>query len=132
MSISLSIPSRPRPLPLVALLLLALLSVGACGSGHSGSDATTSSSAATKVIRVSLKDGKVTPAADRVDVDLGSHVKIVVTSDSDDEVHLHGYDIEREVAPGSPARLSFLADQPGLFEFESHKSGKLLFQLQVK
>jgi cupredoxin-like protein len=125
-----------RPMLLAALLVAALLSVGACGSDDSDSGTNTTSSspstASTKVIKVSIKGDTITPAPDRVDVDLGSRVKIVVTSDGDDEVHLHGYDIEREVAPGSPARLSFTADQPGLFECESHKSGKLLFQLQVK
>ena len=37
-----------------------------------------------------------------------------------DEIHLHGYDIEREAAPGKPARFRFKADAEGAFELESH------------
>jgi hypothetical protein len=36
-------------------------------------------------------------------------------------VHLHGYDIEKEVAPGKPARFDFKATNEGAFEIETHK-----------
>jgi hypothetical protein len=44
----------------------------------------------------------------------------VVSSDAPDEIHLHGYDIELEAAPGAPARFSFKANLEGVFEMESH------------
>ena len=47
-------------------------------------------------------------------------VRIVVSSDVPDEIHLHGYDIEKEAAPGKPARFQFKADVEGAFELESH------------
>ena len=50
----------------------------------------------------------------------GETVRIVVTSDADDEIHLHGYDITRTPAPGKPGRFSFKADIEGVFEIESH------------
>jgi FtsP/CotA-like multicopper oxidase with cupredoxin domain len=52
----------------------------------------------------------------------GQTVRFVVTSDAPDEIHVHGYDIEREVAPGEPARFSFKADIEGIFEIESHEA----------
>ena len=47
-------------------------------------------------------------------------MRIVVSSDVPDEIHLHGYDIEKEAAPGKPARFRFKADAEGAFELESH------------
>ncbi|HUG66080.1 MAG TPA: hypothetical protein VMK83_12760 [Gaiellaceae bacterium] len=48
----------------------------------------------------------------------GDRVVLVVTSDVTDHIHLHGYDIMRDVVPGKPARLQFRATIPGRFEVE--------------
>jgi hypothetical protein len=64
-------------------------------------------------------------AADEVSditVKKGEQVRFVVRSDEPDEIHVHGYDIEKEVAPGAPARFSFAADIEGVFEIESHEA----------
>jgi heme/copper-type cytochrome/quinol oxidase subunit 2 len=99
-------------------------------SGSPSSSATTDAKAT--VINVSVKDGKVIPKAHRVKVKAGSSVRIMVTSDVDDEVHVHGYDIEREASAGQPVSIEFTADQTGVFEVETHESGLLLLQLQVQ
>ena len=39
-----------------------------------------------------------------------------------DDIHVHGYDLERSVAPGAPARFVFPADIEGVFEIESHEA----------
>lgn len=83
-------------------------------------------------IVVAVKDGKVSPKTHRVKVALGSAVRILVSSDVDDEVHVHGYEIEREVAAGRSATIEFTADQSGVFEVETHESALLLLQLQVQ
>ena len=44
----------------------------------------------------------------------------MVSADAPDDIHLHGYDIEKQVAPGQPARFRFRADVEGIFEIESH------------
>ena len=43
-----------------------------------------------------------------------------IARDAPDELHLHGYDITREAAPGQPARFQFKAEPEGVFEIESH------------
>jgi Cupredoxin-like domain len=59
-------------------------------------------------------------------------VVLRITSDSPHEVHLHGYDIEREVAPDEPAELSFEADLTGRFEIEDHETEEELGTLVVE
>jgi heme/copper-type cytochrome/quinol oxidase subunit 2 len=61
----------------------------------------------------------------------GAHVTLAVTSDVADEVHVHGYDVETELEPGTPAELTFDATIPGVFEVELHESGTVLLTLQV-
>ena len=67
-----------------------------------------------------------------VTVTEGDRVVLQITSDSPLEVHLHGYDLEREVEPGEPARLSFEADLTGRFEIENHETEKELGTLVVE
>ncbi len=63
-------------------------------------------------------------------VPLGATVDLVVTGDTADQVHLHGYDYYLDVPAGGTATLRFPADIPGVFEVELH-DGLLLTQLEV-
>jgi hypothetical protein len=111
----------------------------AATGGASGGPATLSPSqsppataANVKVIAVAVAGGKVTPALGRVTVSKGQTVKIVVTTDKADEVHVHGYEKEAATEPGSPTVIELVADQTGTFEVETHESNKVLFLLQVQ
>jgi FtsP/CotA-like multicopper oxidase with cupredoxin domain len=72
------------------------------------------------IARIAIRGGTVAGGAKTIDVVKGDIVRIVVTADAPDDIHLHGYDIEREVAPGQPARFRFKANAEGQFEIESH------------
>jgi hypothetical protein len=73
-----------------------------------------------EVARIRIEDGAVVGGAKTIDVVKGDTVRIVVSANAPDDIHLHGYDIERSVEPGQPARFRFKADAEGAFEIESH------------
>jgi FtsP/CotA-like multicopper oxidase with cupredoxin domain len=73
-----------------------------------------------EVSRIRVRDGAVVGGVQRVQANKGDTVRIVVTSNAPDEIHLHGYDIYEDAAPGKPARFVFRADIEGIFEIESH------------
>jgi FtsP/CotA-like multicopper oxidase with cupredoxin domain len=73
-----------------------------------------------EVTRLQMRGGSVVGGAQDIEVARGDTVRIVVASDAADEIHLHGYDITRNAAPGQPARFRFRADAEGAFEIESH------------
>jgi FtsP/CotA-like multicopper oxidase with cupredoxin domain len=73
-----------------------------------------------EVTRLRLREGAVVGGAQDIEVESGDTVRIVVTSDAPDEIHLHGYDITGNPAPGRPAQFRFKADAEGSFEIESH------------
>ncbi|MEW9533917.1 hypothetical protein [Microbispora sp. NPDC049125] len=98
----------------------------------SPSEAPASTGPAVKEITVTIAGRKVTPPPGRIEVTKGQTVRITVTGDAADEAHLHGYDKEAELKPGSPASIEFVADETGLFEMETHESGLQLFQLLVR
>jgi len=95
----------------------------------SGGAAGATATAATRTINVRVRGGKVTPAPGQVSVASGTRVLLTVVSDRPDEVHVHGYNVEMEIKAGVPGTLSFVADQPGRVEVETHKSGLTLFEL---
>ena len=72
------------------------------------------------VTRIRVQGGEVVGGPQSIEVEQGEPVRIIVTSDAPDEIHLHGYDIEHEAAPGAPARFDFTANAEGVFEMESH------------
>ena len=104
---------------------------GTSAGGGSASSSTGKPAKVTQIV-VSVKDGKVSPKTHRVKVPMGGQVRLLVSSDIDDEVHVHGFDIEREVAAGQSVTIEFTADQTGVFEVETHESGLQLVQLQVQ
>ena len=73
-----------------------------------------------EVTRIRMRGGEVVGGPQDIVVARGDTVRIVVTSDAPDEIHLHGYDITRNPAPGQPARFQFRANAEGAFEIESH------------
>ncbi|MCU7726176.1 hypothetical protein ODJ79_20815 [Actinoplanes sp. KI2] len=85
----------------------------------------------TVVVTSALRNGRATPAPHRVAVPAGGTVQVRVESDQVVEVHVHGYDLEYDAAPGVPGCVSFVADRAGLFDVEAHPD-TLLLQLEVK
>lgn len=138
-------PALPRPAlnrrALVGVLLAATVALTGCAgkpppaagsSGSSGSSAAAGSSTpAAKTITVTIAHGKASGDTGRIPVPTGTPVTLVVTSDAADEVHLHGYDIEKELAPGKPTTLTFVANVPGVFEVELHKLNIVILHIQV-
>jgi FtsP/CotA-like multicopper oxidase with cupredoxin domain len=70
--------------------------------------------------RIQIRGGEVVGGPADIKVTKGDRVRIVVSADAPDDIHLHGYDIEKPVEPGKPARFVFTADIEGIFEIESH------------
>ena len=85
-----------------------------------------------RIVEITIAGGQAQTAAERVVVALNSVVRLIVTSDVADEVHVHGIDEEFEVQPGETVTRDFVADIPGIFEVEAHGDAGLLFTLQVE
>jgi heme/copper-type cytochrome/quinol oxidase subunit 2 len=84
------------------------------------------------VIEARVTGDQVDTASRRVRVSRGEKVRIQVEADHAEEVHVHGYDLKKNVAPGQPAVIEFTADAPGVFEVELEEAALKLFELQVQ
>ena len=92
------------------------------GTTGGGGTPTATAPAEPAVNRIRIQDGKVVGGPADIQVKKGDQVTIVVSANAPDDVHLHGYDIEKPVEPGKPATFKFTADIEGIFEIESHKA----------
>ena len=100
-------------------------------AGPAGSTATAAGAAGAQTVQVTVAGTDVQTAERRVKVPLDGKVRLEVTADRADEVHLHGYDRKVDIEPGKPAVLEFTADVPGVFEVELEEAGLKLVELQV-
>ncbi|WP_112246795.1 cupredoxin domain-containing protein [Kribbella monticola] len=82
-------------------------------------------------INVTVANGKVSPSGASIKVAAGQTVLVTAVSDTEEELHIHGYDKELELSPGKAASVKFTANMKGTFEVETHKSGKLVAKLVV-
>jgi hypothetical protein len=77
---------------------------------------------AAKVFELAVADGRVA-GSDTLRVKRGDRVELRWSSDRRIALHLHGYDIERSVAPGAPAAMAFTANLAGRFPVSEHRRG---------
>ena len=83
-------------------------------------------------IQLRIRGGRPVGGIRRAKVKQGRRVLIVATADVRDHIHLHGYDLMADVAPGSPARIAFVASIPGRFEVELEDRGIQIADLEVR
>jgi hypothetical protein len=85
--------------------------------------------AATVVVR----DGKPVGGITRIEVKKGSRARIEVSSpDTSDEIHLHGYDLKRDLSAGGKVRFDFTAKNDGIYEMELEGAGVQIAELVVE
>jgi hypothetical protein len=84
------------------------------------------------VVGITVVNGAPKGGIVRETVDKGDRVVLLVRSDVTDHVHLHGYDIMRDVSPGRTARLPFKATIPGRFEVELEDRGVQIADITVQ
>ena len=74
-----------------------------------------------------VRPGKVT----KLRFTEGETVRFRVRADTTDHVHVHGYDLMKDVQPGKTIAFSFKAKITGIFEIELEDAGEEIAQLRV-
>jgi FtsP/CotA-like multicopper oxidase with cupredoxin domain len=79
---------------------------------------------AERVFELAVENGKVPKSMQVIRVTQGESVRLKLTSDRAVTLHLHGYDIERELAPGGVTEFAFRAHATGRFPVNVHERGR--------
>ena len=107
----------------VAIVLLVVLK-----KSESSSDTTNASG---KVPTIVVENGKPVGGVRSLTYNKGEQVRFRVDSDVSDEVHVHGYDIMKDVKAGGSVDFDFPANIEGLFEAELEGRKEQIVELTV-
>ena len=113
----------------VAVVLFIVLSGGDDDSEDATPTATTQKTGATTgptpppIETIRVRGGEPVGGVRVLSVEAGEAVRFRVCSDLAGEVHVHGYDDEKEIAAGGRVGFDFEATLEGGFEIELHHGG---------
>jgi hypothetical protein len=115
------------------LLAAALLLAGCGGSSDDGADRDAPAQDTGVVVDIAIKDGKATPQGARVEVAAGEKITLSITSDAEEEIHVHSEpEHTYQVAPGDAVSETFTIDTPGQVAVEAHHLDVTIVQLVVR
>ncbi len=92
----------------------------------------TGSTAAGRSLLITVTGSTVTPKPTRVDLAVGATLTLVVTSDHDDQLHAHGFDVEAKLTAAKPTTIVLTGTDPGVFEVETHHPALTLVTVAVR
>jgi heme/copper-type cytochrome/quinol oxidase subunit 2 len=82
---------------------------------------------------IRVQNGKPVGGVKTITVKNGDRVRIEVSSpDTSDEIHVHGYNLKRDLKAGGRVRFSFVAGIEGIFEIELEGAGTQIGKLVVE
>jgi hypothetical protein len=113
---------------LVAAVVVVVIAVIVIGSGGSDSKDKTASGPQT----VTVVDGKPDGGVKTITYNKGDTVDLTVKSDTADEIHIHGYDLHKDVTKGGSVHFTVPASIDGKFVIELEDAGEQIASLQVE
>ena len=90
------------------------------------------STPASRRVDITVRGKQVTPAPAMVSIATGESLTITVTSDHDDELHAHGFNIEEAIKAGRPLTITVKGALPGVYDIELHHPELRLLQVAVR
>lgn len=98
------------------------------GGAAGGEGSTAAGAGATTIV---VREGEPVGGVAELEYDAGEEVRFAVRSDTAEEIHVHGYDLSKDVPAGGTVRFAFPAEIEGIFEIELEELGVQIAELQV-
>jgi len=115
-------------LGLAAVVAVVAIAIAVSGGGDDSSSGATTSGPQT----VTVVNGKPDGGVKILRYKKGDTVDLTVKSDTADEIHIHGYDLHKDVEKGGSVHFSFPATIDGEFEIELEEAKQQLASLRVE
>jgi hypothetical protein len=126
--------SRKTAAVAAVAVLIAAIVVFVVLQGGSGSDGGSSN----RTFAFEFAHGKAVGGSKDVSATQGDHLTMTLHTDVPAELHVHGYELAKDIDAGKTGSISFTANATGEFEIEAHhlvhgeeESGVELAQLAV-
>ena len=102
--------------------VLLVLATAACGGGGPQ----------TRSFTIQIKNGKTVENVQTFQAKQGDTVNLNIASDTEGEIHLHGYDLSKAMKPGGTVTISFTANATGRFPIEIEATSVEIGFLEVQ
>jgi hypothetical protein len=122
--------AQSKNLSVMLLALAALAGLAACGGG-SGESGKTVSDAQGATPKIVIKNGEPVGGVQELEYNAGDQIRFEVDSDVADEIHVHGYDLMKDVPAGGSVTFTFPAEIEGIFEVELEGRREQIAELRV-
>ena len=135
-----------RKLVLILLVVVAAVALAACGSsdesttasggtgsGDSGKTAPEPGKPADKadVPTIVIRNGEPVGGLQELEYSAGEQIRFRVSSDAAEEIHVHGYDLMKDVPAGGTVEFDFPAELEGIYEAELEGLGVQIAELRI-
>jgi hypothetical protein len=114
-----------------AAVVLFIVLQGGGSSDSTGKQVTVNGKAVSGVATIRVRNGKPVGGITKLVYTKGDQIQIKVVSDVADEVHLHGYDIGKDVKAGGSVTFDLPASIEGVFEMELESRSEQIAELRV-
>lgn len=111
----------------VAILACTLILAAGCGGGEASTG-----TPGTKTINITFTGDSVTPNGERVEVEKGQPIELVIRADAPGEIHVHSTPEQEFTYRAGTTTLPLTIDAPGIIDVESHTLEKTIVQLEVR
>ncbi len=112
----------------VAVIVVAIVLLVVLKKSDSSNDTTNASG---KVPTIVVENGKPVGGVRDLTYNKGERIRFRVDSDVSDEIHVHGYDIMKDVEAGGSVSFDFPASIEGVFEAELEGRKEQIVELTV-
>jgi len=96
-----------------------------------GSTSTATTAPAPTVPTVRVVDAKPDGGVKKLEFNKGDEVRFRIVSDTADEIHVHGYDLKKDVPKGGSVTFAFKGSIDGRFVVELEGHGEQIAELDV-
>jgi FtsP/CotA-like multicopper oxidase with cupredoxin domain len=121
---------------LVVVIVAIVIAVASGGDDNNDKSKQTTTGQTTtakpQVTQIRVVNAKPVGGITKIDVKKGERVRFTVTSDTADEVHVHGYDFMKDVEKDGTISFNFPATIAGVFEIELEGRKEQIAQLKVE
>lgn len=84
-----------------------------------------------EVPTIEVRDGEPVGGVQTLEFSAGEEVRFRVSSDAAEEIHVHGYDIAKDVPAGGTIEFDFPAELEGIYEAELEELGVQIAELRI-
>lgn len=115
-----------RTLAVLATVTCAVTLLAGCGEDEPAATPPTSES-----IEITFDGDSVTPNGERVEIESGQEIELVVKSDEPGELHVHSTPEQQLEYGAGTTSLTLVIDEPGVVDVEAHDLEVIVVQLEV-